>query len=340
MADTRISAKLPPHIDPTKAPIAFGDRALPKLNRELADPELLTRQRALMALCDLLHDPELAYKAIEIGCLKNLKTLLEDEDSTVRHKTTEILYVLVTHSIGRFAFLKHDVIQPLSKLLDDPQPICRKYMHMALEMLSEIPTGAAGIVDAGLIPPLIEKLRTELDEIQELILQTLHFCLLINTEEALGADAVVVLKEKLDHRSVSIRSKATRAIMDISVPLEGKNKVCEEKVIPLLVKLLKDRETEVRAKAAGALMFAAITTQGKYAALEADVIKPLLVLVNDESSEVRLNAIKTITTVSEAPEGRKVLLDHVDWIEDRSEDPSEAVRKAVKIAIDIITWKP
>ncbi|EMP32160.1 Rhabdoid tumor deletion region protein 1 [Chelonia mydas] len=101
MAHARISAKLPPDIDPTKAPIAFGERALPKLNEELQSPELLTRQRALMALCDLVHDPENVYQAIKLGFLDNLKYLLLDEDSTVREKTTEVLYIMATHNVGR-----------------------------------------------------------------------------------------------------------------------------------------------------------------------------------------------------------------------------------------------
>ncbi|XP_043572029.1 radial spoke head 14 homolog [Chiloscyllium plagiosum] len=340
MAHTRISAKYPPHIDPTKAPIAFGDRALPKLKRELADPELLVRQRAVMALCDLLHDPELAYSAVEVGCLGNLKLLLKDEDATVRRKTTEIFYILVTHSIGRFAFLENDVIIPLSELLNDPEDICRKNLHMVLEMFSQIPAGATAIVYAGLIPDLIMKLRTELDEIQELILKTLHFCLLVDTKHALHAEGISVLKTKLKHSSALIRSLAAQALIDISVPLEGKNKVCEEKVIPILVELLSDPESEVRASAAGALMFATITTQGKYEALKANVIPSLLLLVNDPVNKVRLNVMKAIATVSETPEGRKILLDHVELLQDKLKDPSEAVRRAVKIAIDVITWKP
>lgn len=67
MAHARISMYMPPDIDPTKAAIAYGCRALPKLNEELQSEVLLTRQKALVALCDLMHDPEHVYEAIHIG---------------------------------------------------------------------------------------------------------------------------------------------------------------------------------------------------------------------------------------------------------------------------------
>lgn len=67
MAHARISMYMPPDIDPTKAAIAYGCRALPKLNEELQSPNLQTRQKALVALCDLMHDPEYVYEAINIG---------------------------------------------------------------------------------------------------------------------------------------------------------------------------------------------------------------------------------------------------------------------------------
>ena len=67
MADARISTYLPPNINPAQAAIAYGCRALPKLNEELQADDLLTRQKALMALCDLMHDPEHVYTAIRIG---------------------------------------------------------------------------------------------------------------------------------------------------------------------------------------------------------------------------------------------------------------------------------
>lgn len=67
MASPQTSEQPPPHIDPTQAPVAFGNWALPKLIMELQDVELFTRQRALAALCDLVHDHERAYEAILNG---------------------------------------------------------------------------------------------------------------------------------------------------------------------------------------------------------------------------------------------------------------------------------
>ena len=75
---------LPSQVDPTKARTAYGTLALPKLvrdvvsmgramtrvqNTELGSSELLICQRALVALCDMLHNPEHVSAAIQNGRL-------------------------------------------------------------------------------------------------------------------------------------------------------------------------------------------------------------------------------------------------------------------------------
>ncbi|XP_041459828.1 radial spoke head 14 homolog [Lytechinus variegatus] len=340
MATTRITTQLPPNIDVTKAPLAYGDRALPKLNRELKDPELITRQRALRTLCDCLHDPENIAEALKVGVAESLKALLSDQDGTVRHKTTEALYIISGHNIGRDAFIEFSIIFPLSKLFDDELDIVRRNAHMAMEMLTEFYPGAEGVVETHLIPILVDKLKIEVDEIKEYILDTLHFCMRLDQVQALIAGAMEVFTELLLHNSPIIRAKAARDVMDLSVPLDGKRKACECNSLPSLVTLLSDDEPDVRAKAAGAIMTITITTQGKYTAIKAGAIPELVKLVDDESSEVRLNAITAITTLSEAPEGRKELLEDVDRIKKRTEDESAAVVKAAEIAVRVITWKP
>ncbi|NXL91373.1 RSP14 protein, partial [Alectura lathami] len=338
MATTRISAKLPPDIDPTKAPIAFGRRALPKLNEEIQSPELLTQQRALMSLCDLVHDPENVYQAIQIGFLKNLKSLLLHHDSTVRQKTTEILYIMAIHSVGRQGLIQNAVIPVLTELLDDPVDICRKNTHQVFDRIAKLPEGAAEILRARLIPLLVLKLKTELDEIQEIILGTLSNCLRVEASEALAAGAITILKEKLTHSSATIRSKATWVILEIGTHPEGKSTVCE--VIPVLVSLLEDADPGVQAGAAGALMFATTKPQGRCLALRAEAIPLLLKLIADKNNKARLSAIKTLTMLAEVDEGRRKLLDHTDVFQQCLRDPCEAVKRAAETAIRVIRCKP
>ncbi|KAL7983187.1 hypothetical protein Chor_000049 [Crotalus horridus] len=199
---------------------------------------------------------------------------------------------------------------------------------------------AIGIVESGLVPSLVQKLKTEREDIQELILDTLTGCLRVEAFEALATGAVSTLKEKLRDPSLGIRCKAAQALMAISVPLEGKNMVFKENVFPDLVTLLEDEDAEVRAHAAGALMNSAVTTQGKYAAINAEAIEYLLPLIHEEKSKVRLYAIKALTMLSEAPEGRKTLLKYVPEFRKRLRDSSPAVQRAAQIAIQVIEWKP
>ncbi|XP_006908756.1 radial spoke head 14 homolog [Pteropus alecto] len=340
MAHARISTYLPPDIDPTQAAIAYGCRALPKLNEELQSEDLLTRQKALMALCDLMHDPEHVYVAINIGCLESLKALLKDTNSMVRIKTTEVLHIMATHNVGREGFLEHDIIFSLSFLLDDPEKACRKNLHVVFKHLAQVPSGAQGIVNNGLIPLLVWKLQREEEEIQELLLDTLAACLMEDATEALSSRVVPFLKEKLLSANDNIRSKAACTLIAVSIPLEGKKQVWQYDVIPILVHLLKDQVEEVQANAAGALMYATVTTAGKYAALDAEAIHPLLNLLSSPLRKARLNAIKALTMLAEAPEGRKFLQVHVPDFRVLEMDSSEAVRRAAQIAINVIEWKP
>lgn len=77
-----------------------------------------------------------------------------------------IFLILTGHAIGRDAFLDNGIIPPVAKLFDDKEDIARKNSHQAIEMISETPPGAEGIVNANLVPILVQKLSTEKDEIK------------------------------------------------------------------------------------------------------------------------------------------------------------------------------
>lgn len=293
-----------------------------------------------MSLCDHLHDPEHIAEALRNGIGMSLKNLLKDEDITVRQKATECLFVMAGHALGRDSFLENETIYPVARLFDDKEDIARKNAHLCVMRISETPPGAEGIVKAQFVSTLVKKLQSELNEIKELILDTLHFCMRVDTQSALEANAMEAFTSLLKHDLPVIRAKAARDIMDLSVPLAGKDRAVQCGALPLLRDMLTDKTMEVRANAAGAIMTITITTKGKYTALHAVSIPPLVELVDDVNSEVRLNAIKALTCLSEAPEGRQELLKHVDKIRKHENDPIPAVGKAATIAVKVITWLP
>ena len=62
--------------------------------------------------------------------------------------------------------MDNGIIPPVAKLFDDKEDIARKNAHQAIEMISETPTGAEGIVNANLVAILVKKLSTGKDEIK------------------------------------------------------------------------------------------------------------------------------------------------------------------------------
>ncbi|XP_065844739.1 radial spoke head 14 homolog [Oscarella lobularis] len=340
MATTRISAQLPPHIDQTKSSLAYGNRMLPKLNRELSGLELITKQRALVSLCEVMHKPENIAESVRVGVVESLKDLLGDEDQTVRIKTTQVLYILSTHAIGREAFLSCNVILPLSKLFDDDVIDVRVNVHSTLEKLSSDPMGARAILTADLVPTLVEKVKSEDDEIKELILTSLHYCMMIDPGPCLATAAMATFTDLLSHALPPIRSKAALAIQDLSFPLAGKKQACQSGCVPTLASLLEDVSPGVRACAAGALMTISITTEGKFLCLKAGVIPRAVSLLSDPNNDVKINAIKVITTLAESPQGRKELSESLPKLDPLCNHGNETISKAASIAINVIQWKP
>ncbi|XP_022796648.1 radial spoke head 14 homolog [Stylophora pistillata] len=211
MAHTVISMKLPPNIDPTKARLAYGGRALPKL-------------------------------------------------------VSVIITSFVGHAVGRDAFVDNKMIVPLSELFDDNVYQARRNAHKAIEMCVHMSPGTEGVVDAKLVPVLVGKLLKEEDEIK-------------------------VWKNTKPFQHIAWIAKAARDVMDLSFPLDGKDKAVDVGAIPELVSLLEDANSDVRAQAAGAIMTITITTKGKYAAIDEKAIPNLVKLLDDPESEVRLNAL-------------------------------------------------
>ncbi|KAI4820953.1 hypothetical protein KUCAC02_028910 [Chaenocephalus aceratus] len=348
--------------DPSRAPVAYGRRAVPQLFSELQQQEAPRRLRALASLCDLLRDPERISCTVSGGFLEQLKVLLKDEDSIVRAKTCELLHLLTAHRIGRQALLSSSFLPHLSELMDDSSSSCRRNVQRVLNRLTLMPAGAEALLT--LVPKLMLKLREEEEDVQVLLLSTLSSCSCLDPLPALASDGVSLLLHKLSDSSTDIRREAAAALMALSVCEDGMRQVCEKEVLPVLVNLLRDEDVEVQANAAGVIMYAAITNEGTNSHLDAflsqqipnsscrvnvlvdstslivgkqqclglDVIPILLSLVSQDGEEEKdkerkkalvMYSLRALTALAEAPQGRCLLLEQLPLLGRRSEAAEE-----------------
>ncbi|CAH8531555.1 unnamed protein product [Schistosoma margrebowiei] len=341
MALAIISLKPPPNVDPTKATLAYGRLAIKRINRELKDTDLITRQRAVKALCDYLHDPEHIEEAINEGTICSLSFLLKDPDIPCRGYSTECFVIICQHAIGRTAALRHNILESFEPLLDFNQPdVIRLNTHRAIELLTTNLTGVQAIIEAKYIDLLVRCVEKEVDEIKIVVLNTLYHCFSFETEEGLNAGGIPLFTKLLTHSNTEIRTRAAQNILRLCVNLRGKQEALDNETIPALVSLLNDPSEDLKAFSTGALGFICTTNHGRYTTLNAGAIPLLLNLIDDKCSRVRVNTFKVLTCLSETPEGRRILLDHLNKISPHVTDMNAAVAKHAKIALSVITWQP
>nr|XP_057927300.1 radial spoke head 14 homolog isoform X2 [Doryrhamphus excisus] len=340
------------HLDPTRAPVAFGRLAIPELFAQLEEADTDTKLRALLSLCDVTHDPERLYQVVSEGFLGQLEVLMKDDEPAVRTGTCELLHLLTSHNIGRHALLSSTpLLSRLSLLLDDASAPCRTRAHRVVNSLALLPAGA------DTLQPLLAKLMVKLEEeeeeeeVQALLLSTLNCCSRQDALAALAHRGVTLIARKLPHACSDIRREAAGAMMALSVPVEGKRQVCEAAVLPVLAALLRDQDVDVQANAAGAIMNTVVITTGKHQCLDLDVLPVLLDLVSerreDKEEEKRrkalvLYSLRALTSLAEAPEGRRRLLEQLPILVGRSQAPEDDpdISKAARTAVSVVTWTP
>merc|ERR1739848_299412 len=93
------------YYDSTRSALAYAERGMPKLRQELACDELITRQKALVTMSDLMHSTERVHEVVRCGCLLQIIKLLNDSDETIRFKSISVLKTVLQHTVGRDAFL-------------------------------------------------------------------------------------------------------------------------------------------------------------------------------------------------------------------------------------------
>uniref|UniRef100_A0A3B3ZKE8 Radial spoke head 14 homolog n=1 Tax=Periophthalmus magnuspinnatus TaxID=409849 RepID=A0A3B3ZKE8_9GOBI len=298
----------------SRAPVAYGLRAVPRLFEDLQRPDSEQRKRALTSLCDLLHEPE------------RLRALLSSSPPLLLSLILTLFYV---HS---HALLSSSLLTPLSLLLDDPDSHCRISVHRVLNRLSLLPSGLMG--------RHLTQFFVSQEEELVLLLSTLARCSHLDALPALASDGVALLRDKLSHGSAHVRREAAAAMLALSIPLEGKRQICALGVLSDLLTLLRDPDTEVRANAAGVCMNTFVITAGTAPSAAVPLTNaPHIQCHCSAPIALVLYCLRALTALSEAPAARCRLMKHRPCLE-RKRDTDPELRQATETLLRVISWTP
>ncbi|EDQ85727.1 uncharacterized protein MONBRDRAFT_38740 [Monosiga brevicollis MX1] len=305
MAATRVTEQFPPNLDVTKAPLAFGQRALPKLNEELQDGQSLEiKLQALRSLNDKLRSPTNIQQAIDAGIVKSTQHLLKDQDVLVRQLTVRLVGHFTQHSIGRTALLQQGILPTLCELYHDTDVLVRQRAHSAVHMLTTTAQGTAALLDLAQVAVLVYKLEVERehDIILVPLLDTLTAIMKFDTSAVLTSRGIDQFLALFTNANPQVVASAARALAELCVSAEGKQQAVETQAVDKLVPLLQHTSSLVITAACNALASICITTPGKEAFAQSDAgLAALVRLLSMPNEDVQLAAIKAIHVTCEAP---------------------------------------
>ncbi|KAF2905972.1 hypothetical protein ILUMI_00203 [Ignelater luminosus] len=333
------------NIDVTKRPVAFGRWALPKLRRELHDPDTDVVLQAITSISDLVHDPEKGYEAITLRIPDRMADLLAHNNPTIRERACMALTTIAGLSDGRDAIVKNHVsLTNIARLVEDAIDAVRIKAAALLEMISRNWMASDYLIEAGFIPLLLDNVYKEKEEIVGLHLETL--CSLMYGEgktDALQLGAFEIFLRLIEKGSNAIRSRAAYCLMMVTSTYNGKEMAYDASILPRLNVLLHEEDKEIYSSAAAAIMFCTTKSRAKLRAREIPHLPDRLVALTNHwhYPPAQLFSIKALTNICEHPEIRKEVGEkYLQRLENIVVGNNEDLKKHKEILLSVINWVP
>jgi len=298
--------------DSTRSSLAYAERGMPKLRKELSCEDLITRQKALVTMADLMHSTERVHEAVRSGCLIQIIILMCDQDETIRFKSVSVLQTVLQHTVGREAFLKHEGYSHLVTLFKDDSIKIRLRAFQTMQTLTTVPAYARIVASNGLCEKLVAEHLNEVPatvtgeslEVILMVLEIIHQLLFVNASpfgedpnnnDAKACEKLVAQQKECDlraltafttliqHEESKIKAGACTAMHDLCANsvVAKTTASTHADIIPCLCSLLQNSCKCVRVAACQAIMTICITTEGKLAAVQNDIVPSIVALIDE-----------------------------------------------------------
>ena len=352
-----VSVEAKPNPQPIPADalgLAFGALSHPKLVKQITDPSLVLRQKALAHVCEEIRSTKEFQSFLVAGLVPAANTAAGDADQAVRTSASRVLARAARDHAGQEQMLEHASVAVLLKLLADGVGEVRANVLAAIRELGRARAGAAALVAADSVTLLVGRSVDEEAELQGAALAALLQCMSIEAGllAAISADAIEKLLPVLDAAAPAAREQSAYCLAALTVRPTEKQAALKAGVVPKLVALLRDPNAPVRTAAAGGLMSMAADVESKKAAVDAGAVAALAPLLDESlalelrgamdetTSKMTVNVAKCMALLSEDPRARKQLQPCLNQLRPLAESAQPLVQKHASAAVAAVAWKP
>lgn len=102
--------------------------------------------------------------ALDAKILEELVKSFKEKDNVIRELASRAVLKIACTEHGRETLIKQKTVSDIKGLFDDSEVKIRNNSYVSLINLAEYRFGVDGIIDAGIIPTLVDKLVIEKDE--------------------------------------------------------------------------------------------------------------------------------------------------------------------------------
>ena len=149
-----VSVEAKPNPQPIPADalgLAFGALSHPKLVKQITDPSLVLRQKALAHVCEEIRSTKELQSFLVAGLVPAANTAAGDADQAVRTSASSVLARAARDHAGQEQMLEHASVAVLLKLLADGVGEVRANVLAAIRELGRARAGAAALGAAAVL---------------------------------------------------------------------------------------------------------------------------------------------------------------------------------------------
>ncbi len=269
---------------------AYGESRFKEMQKSLSGTDNVLRTKILIEINEDFHQADKVNVALDDHILEELvkcfKANSGEQDDVIRELASRAVLKVAQTEKGRETLIHMKTIAEIKNLFNDAEVQIRNNAYVSLINLAEFRFGIDAIIDAGILPILIDKLVLDKEESILILILTL-LKVLAEGEKApsilLGTPALARLNGHLGSKNAKIRELAALNIGSISFNVHGKERTIEAHSIEPLTRMLFDKVSEVRTAATRALASLAQLKAGKVEIYDLEMLDRIIELLYDAS---------------------------------------------------------